>query len=124
MRYRPLDDQGDYTVGVSFLVNTPEAVGQAVETRLGLWLGEFDLDQTDGTAYETGVLGKSNGTPPDTVIQARILGTALNGQALVTDISSYSSTYDGNTRVFTVSATIDTIYGSTTISTSVAVSNS
>ena len=41
MRYRPLDANGDYTVGIPFLVNSPACVGQAVLTRLKLFLGEW-----------------------------------------------------------------------------------
>jgi hypothetical protein len=115
MRYRPLGPDGDYTVGLAFLANTPEAVGQAIETRLRLWLAEFDLDRTDGTPYYTQVLNKRYGVPPDPAIQARILGTACNGQPLVNSITAYSSLYNGTTRALTVSATVDTIYGAVDI---------
>ncbi len=110
MKYRRLDTGGDFTVGLAFLVNTPAAVGQAIGTRLRLWLGEFFLDTTDGTPHLTQVLGPRAGRNPDAAIKQRILGTPG-----VSSITSYSSSFDGRTRALTVTATVDTIYGAATI---------
>lgn len=113
MKYRKLDEAGDYTLGSGsdFLTNTPEAVGQAVLTRLKLWRGEWFINIEDGTEWETEVLGKRfQNTNPDASIQGRILGT----QGVV-EISDYSSTFDGNTRKLNVRVAITTIYGVTTI---------
>ncbi len=52
MRYRREDDDGDYTFGRgddTWLINTPEAVAQAVKTRFLLWYGQWFLDTTAGT---------------------------------------------------------------------------
>lgn len=114
MRYRKLDANGDFTIGTGadFHVNTPDAVGQAVLTRLKLWKGEWFIDTADGTPWMTDILGKRHsGKNPDAVIKQRILGTQG-----VKEITEYSSTYDGNTRKLTVTATLNTIYGATTIS--------
>lgn len=111
MRYRPLDADGDYTIGKPFLVDSPQCVAQALLTRLRLWRGEFFLDTTDGTPYLTDVLGKRTGNP-DAAIKQRILGTPN-----VTAITSYSSGFDGDSRVFTVSCTISTAFGETTVTT-------
>ena len=97
MRYRKLDASGDYTLGgaSAFLVNSPEAVAQAVSTP---WLTE--------------ILGKiQQGRNPDAAIKQRILGTQG-----VTEITDYTSTFDGTTRKLSVTATINTIYGAATIS--------
>lgn len=114
MKYRKLDANGDYTLGTGadFWINTPDAVGQAVMTRLLLWAGEWFLDVTDGTPWSTKILGhRQNGNSPDVAIKQRILGTPN-----VTDIVNYSSTFDGNTRTLSVDATINTAYGQTAIS--------
>lgn len=114
MRYRKLDANGDFTIGTGadFHVNTPDAVGQAVLTRLKLWKGEWFIDTADGTPWMGEILGKRHaGKNPDAVIKQRILGTQG-----VKEITEYSSTYDGNTRKLTVTATLNTIYGATTIS--------
>lgn len=112
MRYRKLDANGDYTLGsgADFHINSVDAVAQAISTRLKLWQSEFFYDVTDGTPYETEVLGKRNGRNPDTAIKQRILGTPG-----VTSLESFSSTFDGETRVLTISATVNTQYGQTTI---------
>lgn len=113
MRYRQLDANGDYVLGGTsvFLVNSPEAVAQAVLTRLNLWLGEWFINTTDGTPWLTEILGKiQNGKNPDAAIKQRILGTQG-----VQEITNYSSTYNGNARTFSVTATLSTIYGAVTI---------
>ncbi len=113
MRYRMLDANGDYSFGQSsanFYINQVEAVAQAVRTRLSLWLGEWFLDTSDGTAWATEVLGKYTQLAYDAAIRARILGTTG-----VTEITAYSSVFDGNTRALTITATIKTAYGTADI---------
>ena len=105
MMYRALDGNGDYQIGV-FLSNTPAAVGQAVITRLLLWTGEWFLDVTDGTPWLQDIIG--NNTNYDFEIQSRILGTPG-----VTDIVSYASSVVN--RRLSVTATINTLYGQTSV---------
>lgn len=109
MRYRKLDANGDYTFGhgqSDFFINEPAAVGQAVGTRLLLITKEWFLDLTEGTPYNTDILG--TGTTPlrDVAVQRRILGT--QGCKSITD---YNSRVDPDTRAYSVQATIETIYG-------------
>lgn len=114
MRYRKLDSTGDYTFGQNngnFYQNIPEAVGQAVKTRLGLIQGEWFLDITEGTPYSSRILGAGMVATYDAAIQEVILGT----QGVIS-ILDYASNVDPNTRAATVSCKIDTIYGQTTIS--------
>lgn len=115
MRYRTQDANGDYTFGqndANFLVNSPAAVAQAVLTRLRLIQGEWFLDQTAGTPYNTDILGAGTESTRDIALQAVILETQG-----VTEIVDYASYLDPATRQFTVAATINTIYGQTTITT-------
>lgn len=54
MRYRREDADGDYTFGSgddTWLINSPEAVAQAVKTRFELWYGQWFLDTTEGTPW-------------------------------------------------------------------------
>lgn len=118
MRYRALDANGDYIFGFGpseFLQNSPEAVAQAVMTRLNLKTGEWFLDTSDGTPYATDVVGV--GTKPlyDAAIRERILDTQSQGQNVVNEIISYSSSLDPTTRKLSINATIDTIYGEATL---------
>ncbi|MEE3504826.1 hypothetical protein QN399_00865 [Pseudomonas sp. 10C3] len=114
MRYRKLDANGDYSFGnqqADFYRDSPEAVAQAVETRLQLNLGEWFLDTSDGTPWNSEVLGERTVATRDAAIKKRILGTTG-----LTQIDSYDSTFDPNSRALTASATITTDYGTTTIS--------
>jgi hypothetical protein len=100
---------GDYSFGHSatdFYIDVPEAPAQLCLTRLGLFLGDWFLDLTDGTDWNAEVLGRLTESTRDPIIQLRILGTKN-----VTGIISYSSSLDRNTRKFGVSAQIDTTFG-------------
>lgn len=113
MRYRKLDDHDDYTFGngaLDFYFNVPAAVGQAVETGLMLWLGEWYLDTSLGTPYIQGVLGKHTQAIADGTIQNQVANT----QGVV-DISSYSSQFDSVKRTMSVELSVDTIYGLTQV---------
>jgi hypothetical protein len=117
MRYRILSPLGDYTIGqgqAEFLVNSPECVAQAVQTRLLLLQGEWFLDTTDGTPYATQILGEGTMQLYDQAIQERISQT----QGIMA-ITNYSSSFDSSRRSLSVSVTIDTIYGTTTTSISI-----
>lgn len=120
MRYRILTSDDDYSFGngqLDFYNNVPAAVGQAVETRLLLFLGEWYLDITAGTPYFQGVLGKHSQAEADATIQQVALGTTTDdGTTIaVTDLSSYLSTIDPDTRAMDVELAIDTIYGPTVV---------
>lgn len=110
MRYRRLHN-GDYVFGndgcpfPEFYVNQPEAVAQAVQTRLLLFTGEWFLDTTEGTPYSTAILGKGTQAIYDGAIKSRILGTPG-----VSALLAYGSELDTNTRGLLVSATIMTVY--------------
>jgi hypothetical protein len=109
LRYRKLAKDGDYRFGHAaqdFWVDVPDAVGQAVLTRLRLWQGEWFLDRDAGTPYQTQVLGKYTGEIRDVMLQSRVLDTP---GAL--EILSYSSDLNRDTRGFNVDIVIDTIYG-------------
>jgi len=113
MRYRKLSQDGDYTFGnqaADFYKDVPEAVGQAVLTRLRLLRGEWFLDKTAGTPWSSEVLGKYTNGTYDAAIRRRILGTQG-----VLQITEYSSSVDTEKRKLTVTATINTIYGTTTV---------
>jgi hypothetical protein len=112
MRYRKLDSDGDCSFGRSaldFISDTPETVAQAVRTRLLLLRGEWFLDVTDGTPYATEILGANTAQTYDLAIRERILDTQG-----VTGIVSYESNLAD--RALTVIATIDTLYGQSTVS--------
>lgn len=122
MRYRKLDANGDMIFGHGagdFWHNQPEGVGQSVYTRLLLFSGEWFLDTTAGTPWggfplndlvvqQGRILGVHTQLSRDAAIRERILNT----YGVVT-INNYHSAVNPDTRVFSVNATIDTIYGAT-----------
>lgn len=118
MRYRSLDANGDFVFGrgrSEFLVDTPETVAQAVETRLRLLEGEWFLDVTAGTPYFQQILGAGTLGLYDQAIKERIIDTPG-----VISIDSYSSALDSSARALTVSATISTQFGVATFTTTLA----
>lgn len=109
MRYRKLDVDRDMQFGggaSDFWKDQPEAVAQAVETRLGLWLGQWFLDTSAGVPYETEVLGKYTESTRDPTLRDHILSTTG-----VVAIEKYASQHDRDARAFSVQATISTAYG-------------
>lgn len=111
MRYRKMSPSGDYTFGggeLNFYRDVPEAVGQAVGTRILLWLGEWYFDTGEGTPFLQGILGKHSKEVADITLQTRILETEN-----MVSIENYESTINPETRLMTVTCDINTIYGPT-----------
>jgi len=116
MKYRKLQKTGIGRLGGDMVFgkgdknthfkDVPEAVGQAVLTRLKLEVGEWFLNLDDGMAWNTKVLGKYTGNVRDITISHRILATPG-----VSQLIQYSSNLNRDTRGFDVNVLIDTIYG-------------
>ncbi|WP_210253136.1 hypothetical protein [Beijerinckia sp. L45] len=114
---RALSATGDMTFGQgqkNFWVNQKQGVAQKVQTRLGLYVGDWFLSLSDGMTWRTDVLGLRTDSTRDPAIRARIQGTSG-----VVGISNYSSQLVRGTRDYTVSVSIDTAYGQTLVSTQV-----
>ena len=113
MRYRREDDNGDYTFGQgddTWLINSPEAVAQAIKTRFELWYGQWFLDTTEGTPWIQSVLGKQRPEVYNLAIRQCILETAG-----VSSITAFDTTVNTSTRRVTFTATVETLYGITTV---------
>jgi hypothetical protein len=111
MRYRELDSNNDMKFGnqqADFLIDSPEAVAQAVFTRLRLWVGEWFLDTNEGTPYEQSMLGKGKLETIEPAMRERILGTQG-----VTEIIEFDLTWEPSARKVIITATINTLYGET-----------
>jgi len=106
MRVRKQDANGDYLIGqgtANFYANNTYAVAQLIETRLGLWEGEWFLDLTIGTPYKDEILGYGTTSLRDMAVKAQILGTPD-----VLSIETYFSSVNPATRAFTVSGSVMT----------------
>lgn len=111
MRYRRLNPNGDMTFGhqqADFLRESPDTVAQAILTRLKLWLGEWFVDQTEGTPYQQAVLGKRTRASMEPAMRSRILDTPG-----VTEIVNFDLSINPDTRIATFHATVNTLYGPT-----------
>lgn len=113
MKYRREDENGDYTFGQgdnTWLINSPEAVAQAVKTRFLLWYGQWFLNTTEGTPWLQSVLSKQNPETYNLAIRRRILETRG-----VNSIIAFETTLNTSSRRVIFTATINTLYGTTTV---------
>ncbi len=114
MRYRKLDGDRDMVFGhgsADYWRDVAEAPAQAVMTRLQLRLGEWFMDTSAGTPWDTEVLGKYTTDTRDGVVRARVLGTQG-----VTSLQSYSSAFDPDTRTWSAIVELNTQYGAIAVS--------
>jgi hypothetical protein len=115
MRIRKTDDAtgvgaGDMRFGhglADFWINVPDAPATAVMYRLKMSSGEWWLNTSLGTPWQTKVIGFGTASTRDPVIRSQILGTQD-----ITTIGAYSSSLDRNTRGWSVNAQLQTIYSS------------
>jgi hypothetical protein len=109
MKYRRLDANGDYVFGASgeFYADSPDAVAQAILTRLLLATGEWFLNVDEGTPYSTAVLGYGTQGTRDIAIKDRIINTPG-----VVELVYYLSSVGADRRM-TVSCRVTTLYGVT-----------
>lgn len=110
MKYREQSSEGDYLMpgNSRFLKDSPEAVRQAIQTRMTLHAGEWFLDTSEGLDLGK-ILGYHTQNTRDLEIKRRILGTKG-----VTMLVSYSSSVT-SARSFKVTAKVNTLYGQVTI---------
>lgn len=111
MRYRKQDENGDYCFGTGlndFHIDKAEAVAQAIDTRLKLWIGEWFADTSDGTGWTQSILGKHSKNLYELALRQRVLETIG-----VISIQEFESSLDTSTRILTVRMIINTVYGQT-----------
>ena len=113
MRYRKQDEQGDYQFGNNvndFYIDHVDAVAQAIDTRLKLWLGEWFADTHEGTGWSQAILGKRSKNLYELALRQRVLETQG-----VLSIEDFHSELDATTRKLKVSMTVNTQYGQGTM---------
>lgn len=120
MKYRQLSPNHDMSFGRGnddYLVDSyenPNAVAQAIQTRLLLFTGEWWRDTKDGIPMWQKILGQrvSSKSIVDRIIVDRIRGTKLpDGRKAVQNVSNTTSSLDSVTRTYTFSCVVDTVYG-------------
>jgi hypothetical protein len=120
-----MDANGDMQFGHGsgdFWFNQVEGVGQSIATRLQLFRGEWFLDTSEGTPWggfplneavvaQGEILGEHTAFARDMALRSRVVQTY--GVLAIVD---YSSSGDPNTRSFSASMTVETIFGSLALS--------
>jgi hypothetical protein len=110
--YRSLGDGYDplWGQGQSNFKTDVDAVGQAILTRLSLFLAEWWEDQQDGTPYWQQILGASASLRQQQaislILQSRILATPY-----VLSVGNVQTQFDARTRSFTFYAEVKTQFG-------------
>ena len=112
MRYRRLDNEGDYTFGAGgadMLIDL-EACAQSISTRLWLLFGEWWEDLTDGLPLFQKILAQRDINIASEAIRNRILSTHH-----IRDIIYFSADWDNEQRRLLISCVVDTDYGQVTV---------
>lgn len=120
MIYRRLSSDHDYCFGrglSDYLVDSvehPDAISQAIKTRLLLLLGEWWMDTKDGLPLWQKILGTRirNKGVIDGLLVTRIKGLTLpDGTKGIIGISNVVSSFDSTTREYSFSCVVDTSFG-------------
>lgn len=114
MLYRLLDADKDYSFGkgIQNMISGREAVAQAIYTRLFLLQGEWWEDLEDGLPLMQRILGfRNTQQAADLLIRKRILETKD-----VSELYNFSSEFNPETRAYTFSCTVATVYGQAALS--------
>jgi hypothetical protein len=107
------------------LVDSSEAVAQAILTRLWLFQGEWFLDATVGTPWLQQILGRHQQAavpiPSGQNIYDVALKTVIANTLGVTGILTYSSHFDSAQRTLTVSAVVQTLFSASPAAISITI---
>lgn len=114
LRVRALSPTGDMTFGqgsANYLVDSPQAVAQIVQTTLKLWRGEWFLALNAGVPYMTQVVGRVNSSVASMVLQDAVL--AVPG---VVNVGNVTVQLNNQTRQLSVTfQNVQTIFASSPI---------
>ena len=113
MRYRRIDENGDYTFGngqYDFLVDI-EAVPQAIKTKIRLLRGEWWEDLSEGLPFYQEIAGQFIKSEEEKDIVTRLYCNRITDVIQVNSFLSVNSEFDNENRKYSLTADIDTIYG-------------
>ena len=113
MRYRRIDNNGDYVFGngqYDFLVDV-EAVPQAIKTKIRLFQGEWWEDLSEGLPFYQDIAGHFIKTEEDKDMITRIFCNRIADVEAVTDFETLDATFDNENRKYSLVTSVNTIYG-------------
>lgn len=109
--YRKLDENGDYMFGRrDEFYSDVEAVAQAVKTRLLHFRGEWWENVLDGTPFFQDVAGQFFASINAARRVDLIFSQRINGTMGVVEITEFDSRIDPQTRTYSASVSVRTIY--------------
>lgn len=114
MKGLALDSSNDIIVGKTSITRTDEGahVVQKVRSRLLVIAGEYEDDEDEGIPYFSDIFTKPVNFPAvASLFKSRILGTEG-----VNELLSFDTEYDGATREYSLSFSVNTDYGEVSIS--------
>jgi hypothetical protein len=96
--------------------NNPDAIAQAIKTRLLLFYGEWWEDITDGVPMWQKIFGQriKDKSIIDRILVDNIQGLKLpapDNRYAVTRVDNVSSTYNSDTREYSFTCSVNTVYG-------------
>lgn len=107
MTVRVISDDGDIATNGQQFTTGRDEIAQTVKTRLGLFLGEYFRDITDGTPWFEQILGKGvNNNTREAVLRNRIARTPG-----VIRLTYFNADFDVELRKYSVTAGILTTEG-------------
>ncbi len=109
MKYRRLDENGDYTFGKGLgdFIDGSNAVAQAIQTKLKLYEDEWWEDLDDGLPMFQKILGHR--TPKAEV--ANIIKKRILEVPNILEINTVDFSYNGQSRSYSFSCNVITIFG-------------
>jgi hypothetical protein len=107
MTVRRLDDIGDIATSGDQFISRASEIAQTVKTRLGLFIGEYFRDTSQGTPWFQQILGKVEN--PE--LRESAIKRVISQTQGVLGISSFNADFDRTGRQFTVSCSIVTEFG-------------
>lgn len=113
MKYRRIDNDGDYTFGngkYDFLVDI-EAVPQAIKTKLNLFRGEWWEDLSEGLPFYQEIAAQFIKSDEEKDIVTNIYCSRIMDVEAVNSFLNTEAQFDDETRVYSLKADVDTIYG-------------
>ena len=111
MTVRRLDSTGDIATSGKQFVTGADEIAQTVKTRLGLFLGEYFRDITDGTPWFQSILGKGSSVAnKEAQLRRRIVRTKG-----VLKLTKFETSFDVQTRKYTVNVSALTNDGAITL---------
>ena len=98
----------DPVTGIRMTADVIEDAAQRIKVRLLIFLGEWVLDNREGTPYFQQILTKTSKAAVDAIFRAKI-----KEDPLVLEVLSLESTFDSASRFYSLSFSVSLVSGET-----------